>query len=271
MDILKQIDEYLESVQPESRQHLGASQIGHACRRKIWYAFRWARIPKLSARTIRIFDRGNREEAIFRGYLRSIGIKVLTKSRRTNMPIGFSDFGAHFSGTVDAMIKVDDEWMVVDFKTMNEKSFKQLSKKTIKDVKLEYFIQLQIYMHYMKVKKALYFAVNKNNDDLYEEFINYDRDQALYYVDRANRIIRSKEPLERISEDPSWYLCAMCEFRSICHGKDEFTRNCRTCSHVTPEVGNENKVWVCGMDSKKLAFSYQKEGCDKYEVITQTD
>lgn len=266
-NIVELIDETIESNQPEPRQHLGASQIGHSCRRKIWYTFRMARQRDYPARILRIFERGKREEDIFIYYLELIGEDVYKLHPKTGKEIGFSDHGGHFAGTVDAMIHTSDGWIVAEFKTHNEKSFRLFDKRNVEEAKIEHYIQMQIYMHYMKVLRGLYLAVNKNTDELYAEIIDYRQDQAIYYIDRAKRIIESPEPLERVNDDPSWYLCAMCEFRVICHGQDKLSANCRTCIHATPEIGDNDKVWKCLMHQRELTFHDQKNGCDRYEAI----
>ena len=40
------------------REHLGASEIGDPCSRKLWYLFRWVAVKKFDARMLRLFARG---------------------------------------------------------------------------------------------------------------------------------------------------------------------------------------------------------------------
>ena len=44
------------------RTHLGASLIGTACERALWYDFRWTTKAKFPGRVLRLFETGNREE-----------------------------------------------------------------------------------------------------------------------------------------------------------------------------------------------------------------
>lgn len=60
------------------RSHLGASQIGHACSRHLWYQFRWITHKIHDGRQYRLFQRGHFEEPRFTGYLEGIGCKVHT-------------------------------------------------------------------------------------------------------------------------------------------------------------------------------------------------
>ena len=185
-----------------------------------------------------LFERGHREEAILIEYLTKIGIEVITKHRATGEPIGFEDYEGAFQGHVDAMAKLDDQWMVVEFKTHNDKSFKDLVKKQVRDAKLTHYAQIQIYMHYLKVQCALYLAVNKNDDSLYHEFIDYDPEQAEYYAERAGIIIRTTEPLERACLDPTYYLSRFCRFKEACFADFEAEQ---TAPHAKPwEIDSES-------------------------------
>lgn len=60
----------------EFRNHLGISEIGEACSRKIWYKFRWMGQEYFDGRMRRLFARGHREEEKYISYLEGIGCKV---------------------------------------------------------------------------------------------------------------------------------------------------------------------------------------------------
>lgn len=71
------IDNYCDKKwQDENRKHLGFSLIGDECQRKLWYGFRWCKMPKPEPRVKRLFDRGHKEEERFIDYLTGIGCKV---------------------------------------------------------------------------------------------------------------------------------------------------------------------------------------------------
>ena len=84
MSIVSRIDKAVQErkqAQP-SRKYLGASQIGTACKRKAWYAFRWAYRVKHTGRMLRLFQRGHLEEFRFTEYLRMAGYEVRDYSQR---------------------------------------------------------------------------------------------------------------------------------------------------------------------------------------------
>lgn len=82
------IDDYsIHTYFEPHRWHLGASLIGHACSRYLWYVFRWVGVMRTSGDTIteqrenlarmqRLFNRGHREEERYIEYLKAIGFEV---------------------------------------------------------------------------------------------------------------------------------------------------------------------------------------------------
>lgn len=64
------------------RGHLGGSLIGRKCERELWYSFRWATKPEHNGRSLRLFDRGHREEYRFVNFLEDIGCEVRAFSER---------------------------------------------------------------------------------------------------------------------------------------------------------------------------------------------
>src|SRR5262249_1294698 len=86
--------------------YLGASQIGHACDRFLWYSIR-PDIPSRprSAYLIKCAESGHRGEALMAEWLRSVpGIELWTKDDSTGEQHGFSDFGGRFQGHIDGVI-----------------------------------------------------------------------------------------------------------------------------------------------------------------------
>lgn len=70
------INDKLERDQErDGRRHLGGSMIGRKCLRELWYGFRWALAPDHSARMLRLFNRGHREEDRFVEWLRAVGVE----------------------------------------------------------------------------------------------------------------------------------------------------------------------------------------------------
>jgi hypothetical protein len=246
------------------RAHLGASQIGRACEREAWYAFRWADYPYYDGRLLSIFDRGQREEAVFIRDLRDAGVTVHAVDPETGRQFTFSDFGGHFGGSMDGaalgLPEAPKTWHVLEFKTHSSKSFAATVKNGVEKAHPEHYAQMQLYMGWSGMERALYLAVNKDTDEIHAERLAFDRVAFAQLREKAERIIFSVIP-QRISESPAFFVCKTCNFHSVCHG-GRFPRvTCRTCAHSTPDrEGN----WQCERHKKTLTVEEQRAGCPQH-------
>ena len=263
------IDQAWFDAQPSShRAHLGASSIGRECRRELWYSFRWVTKIQHSGRLLRLFDRGQNEEARFTADLEKIGAKVWEVDPETGHQFNWSEFGGHFSGSCDGFAtglpEAPHDLHLLEMKTHGDKSFKLLEKKQVKGSKPEHAVQMNIYMHWarragMEVSDSLYMAVNKNTDALYLERGKYDESAALEIVKKAGDIIASTEPPARIREDATHYYCrSFCDHRESCNGDKVADANCRTCISATPNM--ENGTWRCEHYDIDLGTETQRVG-----------
>lgn len=200
--------------------------------------------------------------------LRRAGIHVLDRNPETGKQFQVQDHGGHFGGSLDALIfdspDMPDEWILGEYKTHNEKSFKEVVSKGVMRAKWVHYVQMQIYMYKMGLRAALYFAVNKNDDDLHIEVVYLDTSVAERYLERAGRIIEMREPPPRISESAAWYLCKFCDMAGVCHRGDAPAINCRTCIHSIP---TSDGTWFCGYHNQPLPESVQKAGCQHHTPI----
>ena len=209
------------------RSHLGASLIGKECERALWYDFRWTTRSKHPGRLLRLFETGQLEEARLVRNLRRTGATVLEVDPETGRQFRVHAHGGHFGGSLDGaalnLIEAPKTWHVLEFKTHSSKSFTDLVAKKVQISKPQHFAQMQIYMHLTGITRAMYLAVNKDTDDLHVERIELDSAFAQKLLDKAQRIIFAAVPLARISDDPSWYQCRMCDHAALCHGSaDKF-------------------------------------------------
>ena len=246
------------------RTHLGASLIGKECERALWYDFRWTTRARFEGRVLRLFETGNREEERLVRNLRRTGATVVEVDPQTGRQFRVQGHGGHFGGSLDAvalgLIEAPRTWHVVEFKTHAHKSFTDLVAKRVRESKPQHYAQMQVYMLLIEVSRAMYLAVNKNTDDLYIERIELDRVFATQLLEKAGRIIFAPAPLPRISEDPAWYQCRLCDHAALCHGERAAEVNCRTCLHATPVEGG----WHCARHGKTLSEADQRSGCDHH-------
>lgn len=255
------------------RSHLGASQIGKECDRAIWYGFRWACKPKFSGRMLRLFNRGHLEEARFIALFLSIGVEIYQQDAQGNQ-FRISELGGHFGGSGDGVGRglpdfAPDAFVLLEFKTHNDKSFQKLKKEGVRLAKPEHFAQMQVYMRKMGIAIALYGAANKNDDDLHFEIVYLESVVADIYLNRARTIILATQPPEKIHDSTGWYACKYCDQNTVCHLGAEPERNCRTCHFVRFEVdgtvrcGNQDTVRETGTDFR--CKEQQLDGCKNYE------
>lgn len=237
------------------RIYLGASIIGYHCDAYIWLTFRGCFNEKHEGVAYRLFHRGKREEAIFVDDLRSIGVQVWDLDIEGKQ-YGFYDLGGHFCGHLDGVgINIPPDRTIphlLEFKTHNSSSYKDLVKKGVLESKPQHYDQMTIYMGEMSLTRALYLAVNKDTDELYSEIIEFDKDRYDILIERARRIITSNEPV-RCADRPDDWRCKMCAARDVCWntaGKlylPDTKPDCRTCCHSTPVIEGDTKaaIWSC--------------------------
>src|ERR1035437_5252337 len=181
------------------RAHLGASDIADTCDRKIWYGFRWATVTRHAARTLRLFNRGHREEERFVGWLRAAGIEIDPFDPKTGEQWRISGCNGHFGGSLDGVAWnvpgieqyncSPQDKILVEFKTHNDKSFTKLQVEGVKKSKPQHFAQMQVYMIKMGLPLALYLAINKNTDEIHAEFVPTDGITGDLMERRADHII----------------------------------------------------------------------------------
>lgn len=253
------------------RDYLGASQLGADCERAIWYDYRWAKKKIFSGRMHRLFARGRlEEERLISDLKNALFATIQTIDPFTSEQLRAEAFEGHFSGSMDSIatgIDLDDpeKLFVLEFKTHNDRSYNDLVKNKVKNSKRQHYVQMQLYMGLFNIDQALYLAVNKDIEALYEEIVYFDKEMFDALMNKAERLIWSEQPPERINENISFYKCKMCDFKNVCHKVEKMDMNCRTCIHSEPM---KNATWGCNKFSRTLDFEDQLKGCNKHDPIT---
>jgi hypothetical protein len=256
------IDAHHARAKRQPRAHLGASLLGHPCKRWLWLSFRWAVIEQFEGRMLRLFRRGNLEEAQVIADLRAIGCKI-------DVTQGKVDFGSHVSGSCDGIIEsgvpgAEKSRHVLEIKTHSKKSFDDLARNGVERSKPQHYVQLQVYMHGLGIDRGLYAAVCKDDDRYHFERVHYRAEVAEVAVDAARQIALDPRPPARISADPTWYQCRFCPGRSICHeAKPTREVNCRTCAHST---ARGDSTWFCERWQATIPYAAQVTGCDSHAL-----
>lgn len=251
------------------RDHLGCSQLGRPCSRDIWYGWRWASEISHPGRVLRLFRRGQDEEERVVEDLRSAGLEVHDRDPETGQQFRVLGFGGHLGGSLDGACRGipgrPTTWAVLEIKTSGAKPFKKLKASGVRVAKPEHFAQMQLYMEKTGMRLALYFAVCKDNDELYAEVVAHDQAEARQLLAKAEAILNADQPPPKIAESPAWFQCKWCDHRRHCHGEDAPLANCRTCVHATPELEEgEAGRWICEKLCRPLSHDEQERGCQHH-------
>jgi len=267
-----QISDAWKADSGELRDHLGASQIGGDCLRKVWLGFR-TRESQPSARLIRLWNRGHLEEARILALLEQAGIEVWN-DRGDGRQFGYKN--GIFAGSIDGLAynipDCENEIVMLEFKTMNDKNFDNFVARGIGEFP-QYERQCHVNMHCMniyadtheiftsliqdktkdlksqRIEHTLFLAVNKNNDDIHGVIVKRNDLIAEQMLARVPEICNNKILPDGISDRESYYICKMCGFADFCYGNRELSHNCRTCMMQNFENGELS----CAMGGDKFS------------------
>lgn len=216
------------------RKYLGMSAIGDACSRKLWYGFHGASggARRHDAATLKRFADGHASEAIMADRLRLVpGIELHTLDPNGNQ-WGFSDhdgrFRGHMDGAIRGLIQAPKTWHVWEHKCVGEKKQAELTKlKADKGEKAAlkawnpvYYAQGVLYMHYSGMERHYLTVSSPGTRTTISCRTEADPIHAAELINKAERIINARAPLAKVSEDPAWFQCRMCEYAAACHGKE---------------------------------------------------
>lgn len=268
--VLPHIGDAYRGADDGHRGHLGASVIGGECARALWYGFHWATSTKFGGRILRLFNRGHLEEGRFIALMIASGVQVYQQDANGKQ-FRISAYGGHFGGSGDGVAVGLPDFApgtaaLVEFKTHNDASFKKLKKNGLRESKLEHFVQMQIYMRKMGLTVGMYFAVNKNDDEIYAEIVQLDTTVADQFESRAIMIISAADAPSKISKSPGWMTCVWCDHKPVCHLRATPLRNCRTCEH---SVAREDGQWWCESKerTRKMIFGPSPGVSDAGETL----
>lgn len=263
-NLVNLIDQQHKSREEPIRSHMGCSSLGHECNRYIWLNFRWAFKESFSGRMLRLFRRGHHEERFVVEDLRSVGIDVrdcLNNQKRV-------DLGCHVAGHPDGEIvrgmpEDPKGKYLLEVKTHNKASFSDVLKNGVRKAVPQHYAQMQLYMKGRELLKALYYAVCKNDDEVYTDIIEYDSEFTEKLLAKGQRLALDDRMPPPISKDPSFFICKMCSAHDFCHNTKTTTEvNCRTCAHSTAK---DDSTWRCERhDADGIPAYFQAKGCDSH-------
>ena len=256
----------------ENRNHLGASELGEQCFRKLYYKFRWFRKPSFDGRMLRLFNVGHMAEPRFISYLRGIGFKVKEFSD-DGKQFRISGCKGHYGGSLDAQVEAPERYnletgliLLGEFKTNNTgKGYAAVAEQDLSKAKPKHYAQMCQYGEKYSLKYGLYMIENKNDSDITFRIIELDWNYGKSLERKAEEIIFAQEPPPRIAENESFFDCKYCDdFKGICHRGEQPDKNCRTCRHSWPV---DNGQWKCTRFNDIIPPEFVKIACDHWNPI----
>ena len=204
---------------------LHASKCGFPCQRNLYYSIN---DPKeetsISSRTQRIFDVGTALEPVIVQWLRNDGWEVEYNqgSQDAELQVNIPVQGGAIIGHHDCIISKPNgpKNVLIDIKTMNERSFTLWKKEGTLKSKPQYVKQLHVYaMGLMKqgrtIEKLCIVGVNKNNSEMLFDFFDFDERIADEILAMSEKLFAlDYAPVENCPAE-SW-CCHYCEFSDKC-------------------------------------------------------
>ena len=205
------------------RGYLGLSQMGHPCDRYLYYVLHDAYRETIYPRTKRIWERGDWEEHRVINDLCSVGITVTHLQEEIKLKDG------HVRGHVDGIItNFYPTPALLEIKTMANTYWTKVRKVGLKEANKAYWVQAQLYAHFLNLKYILYCCVNKDTEERF--FFDLPVERITEYLSRIELIFLYKEPPMRIG-GPDWYECKFCGMQDLCHHGATPNKVCASCKY----------------------------------------
>ena len=226
----------------------------------------------MSGRMYRLFQRGHNEESLHAKYLRGIGFEVWTHDENGNQFRLERTCQGHFGGSLDGIVRFPPSWNIdvpalLSCKTNGTGAgFNKVKNESLQIAKPEHYTQESVYGKGYGINHVVYLNTNKNDDDIAVKVEKLDFKLAEQMEVKAERIIFSKTPPARLSENPNLLACkSFCEFKEICHFKKPAVKNCRSCIRCIPV---DNGEFYCEQWSAIIPRDAVAVGCDSWQSIT---
>ena len=196
---------YLENQKNREQTRFYITDAGK-CPRAVFFRFKNAPREAIDARIMRIFEHGEHMHRNIFNILYRLRIGVTTE-----IPIPSQEI---ISGRADAILCINNENYVLDIKSMNSMIFRNLQQP-----KEENVFQLQLYLHYFKIKKGILLYIDKDQQEIKEFFVDYDPELVEGILEKFNVLkgqVETNTIPARLAEYPKNWQCNYCQFKDIC-------------------------------------------------------
>ena len=200
---------------------LRASKIGFPCIRNLWYSVNGFK-GNISTKTQRIFDVGTVLEPLIVQWLKNEGWQVEYNqgSQSAELEYKIPVKGGYISGHPDCFIsKLGEPEILIDIKTMNDRSFLEWKRQGTEKSKSQYVEQIHCYAigainAGRNIQKLGICGMNKNTAATHIDFFDFDKDKAEYLKLKAESVFSQSEPPS--TKPTANWACGYCEYSHIC-------------------------------------------------------
>ena len=248
---------------------LGASFLGEECVRKTWLSWRAYARPQFSGRMLRLFATGHQQEARVIADLRAAGLQVWDRDVETGEQIEYVDETGHFIVKLDGILKgvpeAEKTCHVLEIKTHNKNSFAGVQKHGVQKSKPEHYVQVQAGMLKAGLKRGLYVALCKDDEQYCVERIHPDAPVQGEVDKKIVRLVNATMRPAGISTDGEAFGCKYCDMKEVCTGRAQPLKTCRSCKYADP--ASAPGEWLCSLRGLVLSKAAQKAACEEYTCL----
>jgi len=233
LPLLKLVDKTLakEVAQEKPRTYIGGSSIGIECERRIQYSKTHPHLREIiEPRVKRIFQVGDMYEEYMESLLKRCGFDIRGE-KEDGSQYAFSMADGRFQGHVDGVLMNGPKFMefpaLPEFKSANDKRFKEFVKLGLQSTNAVYYAQVQIYQLCTGLTNpALWMVMNKNDQEIYAELVPHHAAFAESLVEKLQRILDAIDGgtlLPREYNTKTHRKCKYCDFKEECWKQEEET------------------------------------------------
>ena len=193
-----------------ARTHFWASEVGK-CKRALFYDFTGVPKKDFDARALLIFKAGDMFHDMIKNYFWRSG---LLRQEEARLP-ATAKKELNLTGRFDAIVSntPEGERELTEIKSISHFGFEHMD-----EPKKEWVLQLMIYLHYLRMKRGIIFAINKNTSQMKQWEVNYDPKifkTAVNYFKAVSKCIKNDTEPDREYPRDSWQ-CGYCKFSKHC-------------------------------------------------------
>ncbi|MBI4833636.1 MAG: Dna2/Cas4 domain-containing protein [Planctomycetes bacterium] len=185
------------------------------CLRALVYQWRGEKIKSPNGRLFFIFADGNLHHELIVKQLEEAGVTVTMKEAPLR------DTERNISGKLDALIKMDNNYYVLEIKSISRRGFDEVMRLGAKE---EHVLQLQLYLYYVQnifkinAKQGIILYKNKDTSHFADFPIDYDETYVQGFFNQLKVLethVKEQSLPDRPYERDDWH-CSYCDYRETC-------------------------------------------------------